>query len=209
MRFSNFSHDTRIPAMVLALLIAAPTTALAQTAGQIPGLIVSVPSDNDNGAGQSGGSPSVGGPANPLLNTRPRNATPRQQSAPSRPVKKKRASLSNSSKKSTKAKARKRPVTRSASARRKHSVAVLVNDEPITHHEIDQRARLLALSSRLGSRVKANFQALIKRKSTNQRLRAILGETIKANPGKSRDQVLAIFEKRETGLRAVFAAASR
>ncbi|MEM6498027.1 MAG: SurA N-terminal domain-containing protein, partial [Pseudomonadota bacterium] len=72
-----------------------------------------------------------------------------------------------------------------------------MNDEPITHHEIDQRARLLSLSSRLGSRVKANFQALIKRKSTNARLRGILKETIEANPGKSRDQVLAIFEKRK------------
>ena len=195
MRFSNVGQEALLPVLAVALLFAAPTAALAQADGQIPGLIVSVPSDNSFGAGQSSGNQSVGGPANPLLNTRPRNAAPRQQAVPSRPAKKTRASLSTPRKKTTKS--RRRPAKSSASARRKHSVAVLVNDEPNTNHEIDQRARLLSLSSSLGTRVKANFKALIKRKSTNQRLRGILNETIQANPGKSRDQVLAIFEKRK------------
>lgn len=81
---------------------------------------------------------------------------------------------------------------------RKHGVAILVNDEPITHHEIDQRARFLSSNSPgLGKKVRTIFQSMIKRKSTSQRLRSILEETVKANPGKSREQILAIFEKRK------------
>ena len=60
-------------------------------------------------------------------------------------------------------------------------MAVLVNDEPITNHEVDQRARLMSVGSISKDQVQTNFKALIKRKSTNQRLRAILQETIEAN----------------------------
>ena len=77
------------------------------------------------------------------------------------------------------------------------AIAALVNDEPITQYEIEQRARLMSLRSNLGDAVKRNFQAIIKRKSTNTRLQAILKETIDANRGKSREQILAIFERRK------------
>ena len=77
-------------------------------------------------------------------------------------------------------------------------IAVLVNDQPITNYEIEQRQRYLGLGAGdIGKRAKSNFQKLIKRKSTNEKLRAILRAIIKANQGKSREQILAIFEKRK------------
>ncbi len=145
--------------------------------GGIPGLIVSFPpSGSSNTASQPSALPpglSVSTPTAP----------------PSKPkVQKKRKSASN-------ARPRRKKQIR---ARKKHRVAVLVNDEPITHHEIDQRARLLGMNSRnLAAKAQARFKALIKQKETTQRLRAVLKQVIEANPGKSRDQILAIFEKRK------------
>lgn len=77
------------------------------------------------------------------------------------------------------------------------SIAVLVNDDPITAYEIDQRARLMALQSNINERAQENFKRLVQQESTNQRLREILQETIQANQGKSREQILAIFEERK------------
>ena len=39
-------------------------------------------------------------------------------------------------------------------------VVVLVNDEPITNHQIEQRQRLLGLSAQLGDKAQAAFKAL-------------------------------------------------
>ncbi len=77
------------------------------------------------------------------------------------------------------------------------SIAVLVNDDPITGYEVEQRMRLMALGANVGERAQENFKRLIQQDSTNQRLRSILQETIQANPGKSREQVLAAFEERK------------
>lgn len=73
-------------------------------------------------------------------------------------------------------------------------IVALVNDEIITARDIEMRARFLAVSSNIGSRAQEVFKSLVKQDSTNQRLRAILEATIKANPGKSREQITAIFE---------------
>ena len=79
----------------------------------------------------------------------------------------------------------------------KLKIAVLVNDDPITHYEVTQRARLLSARAGVGKRAQAIFKSLIKQKSTNRQLRAILKRTIQQNQGKSREQILAIFEKRK------------
>jgi peptidyl-prolyl cis-trans isomerase SurA len=76
-------------------------------------------------------------------------------------------------------------------------IVVLVNDEPITGYEVSQRATLLALSTNLGDRAQTAFKRLAQDPNINNKLRAILEETIKANQGKSREQVLAIFEERK------------
>jgi peptidyl-prolyl cis-trans isomerase SurA len=79
------------------------------------------------------------------------------------------------------------------------SIAVLVNDDPITGYEIQQRQRLMGMgNSNIGARAQANFKSLIQAKSTNDRLKAILEKTIKENEGKSREEIVAIFEKRKT-----------
>lgn len=83
-------------------------------------------------------------------------------------------------------------------ASRAQGIAVLVNDEPITNYEIELRQKLLAMNvSGLQERAQANFKKLVQAESTNSRLKAILDATIKANEGKSREEVLAIFEQRK------------
>lgn len=77
-------------------------------------------------------------------------------------------------------------------------IAVLVNDDPITNYEIEQRQRLLSLGAGdIQSKARDKFKSLISAKSTTEKLRGILREIIKANPDKSKDEVLAIFEKRK------------
>lgn len=76
------------------------------------------------------------------------------------------------------------------------SIVALVNDEPITGYEIQQRAAMLG-GGGVNAQAQANFQALIKSPRTTERLKEILNETIKANPGKSKDEIIAIFDKRK------------
>lgn len=77
-----------------------------------------------------------------------------------------------------------------------NSIVALVNDEPITGYEIERRSSMLA-GGDVQKVAKAKFNAIIKDKNTTKRLRAILEKTVKANPGKSRDEIIAIFEKRK------------
>lgn len=76
------------------------------------------------------------------------------------------------------------------------SIVALVNDEPITGFEIQQRASMMS-GGAVQEKAKAIFQGLIKNPKTSTRLRAILDETIKANEGKSKDEIIAIFERRK------------
>lgn len=77
-------------------------------------------------------------------------------------------------------------------------IAVLVNDDPITNYEIDQRQKYLSLGAGdIQNKARDKFKALISAKSTSEKLRNILRETIKANQGKSKDEVLAIFERKK------------
>jgi peptidyl-prolyl cis-trans isomerase SurA len=75
-------------------------------------------------------------------------------------------------------------------------IVVKVNDEPITAREVSQRQRMMG-GSDIQDKVKANMQRLIKSPQTTERLKAILNEVVKANEGKSRDQIIAIFEARK------------
>lgn len=76
------------------------------------------------------------------------------------------------------------------------AIIALVNDEPITNYEVRQRALMLG-GGDVGKRAQDNFKALIKNPKTTERLKAILNEVVKANEGKSRDEIIAIFEKRK------------
>jgi peptidyl-prolyl cis-trans isomerase SurA len=77
------------------------------------------------------------------------------------------------------------------------SIVALVNDEPVTAYEIEQRARFLSLSSNIGDKVKENFKRLAEQESTNQQLRAIMQQVIDSNKGKAPDQLRAIFEEKK------------
>ena len=163
---------SRQPCRRAALLAAAlllPAAAYAQGSQTLPGLVVTVPP----GGGEATAPPQKSAPASKS------EARPKPSSRP----KAKSASLDSS-----------------GSGKRRgsvQSIAVLVNDEPITAYQIDQRTSLLAVQADVSDRAQATFKRLIERESTNQRLRQILQETIQANQGKSRDEVLAIFERRK------------
>ena len=75
-------------------------------------------------------------------------------------------------------------------------IVVKVNDEPITAREISQRQRIMG-GADIQDKVKANMQRLIKAPGTSERLKAILDEVVKANEGKSRDEIIGIFEARK------------
>jgi peptidyl-prolyl cis-trans isomerase SurA len=76
------------------------------------------------------------------------------------------------------------------------AIAALVNDEPITGFEIDQRAMMLS-GTDVQAKAKANFEAIIKNPKTSERLKQILQETARSNEGKSREEIIAIFERRK------------
>lgn len=77
-----------------------------------------------------------------------------------------------------------------------NSIVALVNDEPITGFELRQRASMLG-GGAVSAKAQENFKAMIKAPSTSEKLKAILNDTIKANQGKSKDEIIAIFERRK------------
>jgi peptidyl-prolyl cis-trans isomerase SurA len=79
-------------------------------------------------------------------------------------------------------------------------IVVVVNDDAITAYEIEQRAKFLALSANVGEQAKAQFQQLVKSESTEARMRALQQEVISSNPGKTREQLIAIFQERQKDL---------
>jgi peptidyl-prolyl cis-trans isomerase SurA len=83
-----------------------------------------------------------------------------------------------------------------SSSNAEQSIVALVNDEPITGYEIQQRSAMLS-GGGVQQKAQENFKALLKNPRTTERLKAILGDTIKANEGKSKDQIIAIFEQRK------------
>ncbi len=76
------------------------------------------------------------------------------------------------------------------------AIVALVNDEPITGYEVQQRAAILG-GGNIQQQAQANFKSIIKNPKTTERLKAILNEVVKANEGKSRDEIIAIFERRK------------
>ncbi len=77
------------------------------------------------------------------------------------------------------------------------SIVALVNDEPITGFAVEQRARFMALSGDISDRARERMKAFAQDPKTNERLKSILQETIAANKGKTREQIIAAFEVRK------------
>jgi peptidyl-prolyl cis-trans isomerase SurA len=80
------------------------------------------------------------------------------------------------------------------------SIVLLVNDEPITAYEIEQRARFMALNANIRERAEETFKRLAQSDNTKQQLMAMRDEVIRNNPGKSQQQLIAIFEERKKQL---------
>lgn len=167
-------HKSRL----FAALISAPLLGfgLGQDAsaqsGSLPGLIVTVP-------------PS-GNPAPPA---EPQPAPPAVEKRAPKPAKPKTASRPPANARSG--------AGAGSRGSASHKIKLLVNDDPITNYEIDARARLLALRANIGDEAKKAFGNLIRNPQTNDRLKAIFEKTVRENQGKSRDEVLAIFERRK------------
>lgn len=77
------------------------------------------------------------------------------------------------------------------------AIVVLVNDEPITGFEVDQRARLLVLQANVGERAQENMKRLATSEETNQRWKSIVQQIIQENQHKTRDQIMALIEQRK------------
>ena len=159
------------PSSVPGLVVSTPpTTGTPAPAPGMPGLVIG-PS---RGPAQPSQTAPAQGPAQgpaPVATAKPKPKSPPKKTAAASP-----------------------PV---AAGKGGQGIAALVNDEPVTAFEVDNLARFMALSTNIGDRAKANMQAIAQNPATNDRLKAILQETIQANPGKSREQVIAAFEERK------------
>ncbi len=79
-------------------------------------------------------------------------------------------------------------------------IVMLVNDEPVTSREVEQRARLLGASGgpSVGAAAQEAFKRMVASEATSTKFRSIVDEIVKQNQGKSREQIMAIIEKRKT-----------
>ena len=77
------------------------------------------------------------------------------------------------------------------------AISVLVNGEPVTNYEIDQRAALLGLQSDIGPKAQEAMKRMAQSESVNTRWKQIVEETIKANQGKTREQIIAIVGEKQ------------
>ncbi len=78
-------------------------------------------------------------------------------------------------------------------------IRLLVNGEPITAYEIDQRARLMALGAGgdIQSKAQARMKELATSQAVNARWKQIVADTVKANQGKTREQIMAILQDKQ------------
>ena len=81
-------------------------------------------------------------------------------------------------------------------------IAVLVNGEPITGYEIEQRARLMALGENIQSKAQERMKQLATSESVTSRWKQIVDDTVRANQGKTREQIMAILQEKQKALAA-------
>jgi peptidyl-prolyl cis-trans isomerase SurA len=185
MRKTSSQLTNRLPALAVALL-ASWSTVTAMSAGaraqqNLPGLVVAPPS---------------GPPAAPvgipslMISTSPAPAPPPPAAAPA-PKAPPKAAVAKPTRTAVVDKG-------GAGAGGAQSIVVLINDDPITGYEIEQRSKLNALSANIGEKAQANMKALIQADATQKRFQAMIQEIVKANERtKSRDQIMALIEAKK------------
>lgn len=77
-------------------------------------------------------------------------------------------------------------------------IVMLVNDEAVTSREIDQRARFLGASSNTSEKAREIFNKLAQSETVNSKFRNMAEEIIKQNQGKSKEQIMALIDKRKS-----------
>lgn len=166
--------------LVFAVATLGGSGAVAQSGGTVsmPGLVISVP---DRATPPQAPPPQATPAPTPAPSARPRSKAKPRAKAKSQPKATRQASRAPTS----------------DAKQRGQGIVLLVNDEPITAYEIDQRAALMGLSANIGPKAQEAFKRIAQNPSTNARLKAILEETIRANQGKSRQQIIAAFEARK------------
>jgi peptidyl-prolyl cis-trans isomerase SurA len=160
----------RVAALGAAVCLAAPGTAVAQ-----------MPSIFSGGVTVTTTQPQPVTPPAPAPKAAPKAAAPAQAKPKPKPKPVQTASTA----------------TDAGSGR---SIVLLVNDEPVTAYEIDMRTRFLAMSSggqQIQAAAQESFKRMVTTESTNERLKGILEQTIRENQGKSREEILKIFERRK------------
>jgi peptidyl-prolyl cis-trans isomerase SurA len=188
-------HPPAIPALA-ALLTGAFVASLAFMEGavaqspapSIPGMIVSTPS--------GGAAPSIPGmvvtPSGPSGPPTASSPPPGMMVAPAP-----KAPPAKTATPKAKPKPRSRAVAMPSGGPIKQGIVVLVNDEPITGYEVEQRARFMVLGANIQDQARANMKQIAERPSTSEDIKAILQNVIQSNPGKTREQLIAIFEERK------------
>jgi peptidyl-prolyl cis-trans isomerase SurA len=173
---------------VAAALMVLPAIGTAPVLAQqgLPGLVVSPPTG-------PGAAPPVGIPG--LMISTPQAAAPAPPPIAPAPKPKPKAAA--------------KPAMKTASIDKSgagsggaQTIVVLVNDDPITAYEVEQRQRLNALSANIGEKASANMKALVQSEATQQRFRAMIEEIVKQHQStKTRDQIMAMIEvkKKEFG----------
>ncbi len=81
-------------------------------------------------------------------------------------------------------------------------IVMLVNDDPITAREIEQRSRFLSASSNSSEKAREIFQRLAQSEAVNTKFRAMAEEIIRQNQGKPKEQIMALIERRKAELGA-------
>jgi peptidyl-prolyl cis-trans isomerase SurA len=188
--FSSSLPTRTATVSVMAALIMLPLAGNAPVFAQqgLPGLVVSPPTG-------PAAAPPVGIPGLMISNAPPAApvAPPPAASAPAP---------------KPKAKAAAKPPTKTASIEKggagagSQTIVVLVNDDPITGYEIEQRQRLNALSANIGEKASANMKALVQSDATQKRFQGMIQEIVAQHQAtKTRDQIMAIIEakKKEFG----------
>ncbi len=76
--------------------------------------------------------------------------------------------------------------------------AVLVNDEPITNYEISKRQALLGSGAKgVKKRAESKFKQMLKSPSTKTYMEKMIKKIVAENPGKSREEIIAIINKKK------------
>ena len=88
-----------------------------------------------------------------------------------------------------------------ATSKGDQAIVVLVNDEPVTAYQIEQRARFLALNANISEQAKDELSAA-RQGREHQRASSARSRrrSFATNQGKSREQIIAIFQERQKQL---------